>query len=165
MEITDISGRINETLQVVAALVCGQNSIQFNFEYKKCTEPTKMITLRRANRIVHLENLNITEQAVIHWIAFTAFHQVVSAPFVFFDFTNVTKDVVDKIEGLIAAASERSQLFINSSHVHHVQFAHRQIGVHEPVRMIIKMFYRFEVTMSISCILGKLKSYHNNGRW
>lgn len=132
-----MTGTINQFLGIYASNIFDPSiKIQFKFAYKQRADTTKMITISCNGVSKPYENFDYNDQALIHWIVFTAFHEYVNAPFVFIDLTDVNEYIITKIRPLLDTIAKRSQMFINVSHIYQTEFATFQIGVHKLVRMI-----------------------------
>lgn len=111
----------------------------FKFNWEVHTDILEMIFLQVNGQEFRLDFFDRHYLAVMQWLVFAAFHLHSSAPFVFIDLTDVKKEVIKHIFGIIDYISERSQLFINSSHVHHLHFANLHWAVNKKV-ISIKLF-------------------------
>lgn len=124
IEIVDVVKRNNPLYNI---------DIKFRFKYKRQTDWTEMVRLKRNRNVIGLENVSHLDQARIHWIIFAAFHQYSHAPFLFIDFTNLGKPIVRDLVGPLIKEfiSKKSQMFYNCCELHQLGFANIQFGANK----------------------------------
>lgn len=100
----------------------------FSLRYGIPRAAAQMIVYSVNGCTVRFEDLSYPDQVLVHWIVFAALHQYSRAPFVFIDLSNVPEDVIQMISPLVEQMSKNAQLFINSSDLFHIKFAHLQFA-------------------------------------
>lgn len=112
---------------------------QFQFDYEKQGDTVQMVVMKNGGRIA-IENIAFLNQIEISWLIFAAFHEYSHAPFVFIDLSDVSEEVITMVCAIVKRISSKSQLFINSSHIHHIGFANLQYAVNKKVHSLRFMF-------------------------
>lgn len=139
---TRLNDFLTTTINAIVKEDCRYNigfEFQFQFDYKKQCETEKMIVVKNGGRIA-TENIAFRDQIEICWLIFAAFHEYSHAPFVFIDLSDVSEEVITIVCAIVKRISSKSQLFINSSHVHHIGFANLQYAVNKKVHSLRFVF-------------------------
>lgn len=134
--------------QIAAESIQHHLDFKFRFNYESHSTTTDMISAIRDRYAIGVNRFESKNLLAVQWIAFAAFHEYSRAPFVFIDMTNVSKEITMMVCEIIKRILRSSQLFVNSSHVHHIGFAKLQYCIIKQVNVAVifrprkKMFYR-----------------------